>query len=161
GGAAGVRRELVGNWLDGVAHRTALKAGSMAARRRALEARVRDMPRSETLDPGARADLLTQLDDELARLPDKYRAPVILCELEGKGRREAACQLGVPEGTLSSRLARARQMLARRLSGRNGMLSASAVTFVLEAGGGAALGAAPLFSCTRTDGRLGCGGRLC
>src|SRR5262249_11635454 len=53
--ASVVPRELVGNWLYGVAHRTALKARSMAARRRALEARVRDMPRSETLDPGARA----------------------------------------------------------------------------------------------------------
>src|SRR5689334_9992222 len=51
--ASVVPRELVGNWLYGVAHRTALKARSMAARRRAVERQVRDMPRSSTLDPGA------------------------------------------------------------------------------------------------------------
>src|SRR5439155_15879458 len=103
----------VGHWLYGVAYRTALKARSMAARRRAMERQVRDMARSETLDPGAREDLQDQLDYELNRLPDKYRAPVILCELEGKSRRDAARQLGIAEGTLSSRLARARRMLAR------------------------------------------------
>src|SRR5205807_133882 len=93
-----VPRELVGHWLYGVAYRTALKARSMAARRRAMEQQVRDMARSETLDPGARDDWQDQLDHELNRLPDKYRAPVILCELEGKSRRDAARQLGIAEG---------------------------------------------------------------
>src|SRR5262249_8241697 len=79
-----VPREMVGNWLYGVAYRTALKARSLAARRRAMERQVRDMPRPETLDSGARDDLQARLDRELNRLPDKYRAPVILCELEGK-----------------------------------------------------------------------------
>src|SRR5207253_6439186 len=69
-----VPRELVGHWLYGVAYRTALKARSMAARRRAMERQVRDMARSETLDPGARDDWQDQLDHELNRLPDKYRA---------------------------------------------------------------------------------------
>jgi RNA polymerase sigma factor (sigma-70 family) len=120
-------RELVGSWLHGVAYRTALKARSLAARRRAKEQQVRAMPRSQSLDAGARADLQERLDLELSRLPVKYRAPVLLCDLEGKCRREAACLLGIAEGTLSSRLARARRLLARRLSGPDAVLSAGAL----------------------------------
>jgi RNA polymerase sigma factor (sigma-70 family) len=149
-----VPRNLVGNWLYGVAYRTALKARSMAARRRVVEGQVRDMSSSETLDPGARTDLQTRLDQELNRLPDKYRAPVILCELEGKSRRDAAVQLGIAEGTLSSRLARARQMLARRLSGPNGVLSASAVSVALATQIASAVVPAPLLASTVKAGSL-------
>jgi RNA polymerase sigma factor (sigma-70 family) len=149
-----VPRELVGNWLYGVAYRTALKARSMAARRRVVEGQVRDMSRSEALDPGARLDLQTQLDQELNRLPDKYRAPVILCELEGKSRRDAAIQLGIAEGTLSSRLARARQMLARRLSGPAGVLSAGAVSVALATQTASAVVPAPLLASTVKAGAL-------
>ena len=127
-----VPRELVGNWLYGVAYRTALKARSIASRRRAVVRQVRDMARSKSPDSGARNDLQALLDYELNRLPDKYRAPVVLCELEGKSRRDAARQLGIAEGTLSSRLARARQMLARRLSASNAALSAGAVAVLVS-----------------------------
>src|SRR6516225_6450501 len=149
-----VPRELVGNWLYGVAYRTALKARSMAARRRVVEGQVRDMSRSEALDTGARLDLQTRLDQELNRLPDKYRAPVILCELEGKSRRDAARQLGIAEGTLSSRLARARQMLARRLSGPNAALSAGAVAVLVSTQAGSAIVPAPLLTSTVKAGVL-------
>ena len=149
-----VPRELVGNWLYGVAYRTALKARSMAARRRVVEGQVRDMSRSEALDTGARLDLQTRLDQELNRLPDKYRAPVILCELEGKSRRHAAIQLGIAEGTLSSRLARARQMLARRLSGPAGVLSAGAVSVALATQTVSAVVPAPLLASTVKAGAL-------
>ncbi|HMF11882.1 MAG TPA: sigma-70 family RNA polymerase sigma factor, partial [Gemmataceae bacterium] len=149
-----VPRELVGNWLYGVAHRTALKARSLAARRRAVEGQLRDMTRSVTLDPGARDELQARLDDELSRLPSMYRAPVILCELEGKSRRDAALQLGVPEGTLSSRLARARQMLARRLSSPNGAMSTSAVTVALATQAAPAAVPAPLLASTVKAGAL-------
>src|SRR5436190_11531891 len=56
------------------------------------------------------------LDRELARLPMIYRVAVVLCELEGRSRKDVAGQLGLPEGTLSSRLAKARRLLARRLT---------------------------------------------
>jgi RNA polymerase sigma factor (sigma-70 family) len=111
-------REMVGNWLHGVAHRTALKAKALAARRFAKERQVRDVPRPEPIDQDALDDLRARLDRELGRLPAKYRAAVVLCDLEGTPRREAAAQLGLAEGTLSSRLCRGRQLLARRLAGR-------------------------------------------
>ncbi len=66
---------------------------------------------------------LPRLDRELNRLPEKYRAAIVLCELEGRPRKEAARKLGVPEGTLSSRLATGKRMLARRL-GADGAESA-------------------------------------
>src|SRR5260370_38098117 len=61
-------------------------------------------------------DLQPILDRELSRLPDKYRLPVVLCDLEGRCREEVSHQLNLPEGTLSSRLARGRRMLAGRLT---------------------------------------------
>ena len=110
-------RDAVGPWLYGVAYRTALKARSAAARRRAKE-RNAWIPPSDRTPVEAAEDLRPVIDAELSRLPDRYRAAVVLCDLEGKSRRDAAASLGVAEGTLSSRLARARQMLAGRLSRR-------------------------------------------
>jgi hypothetical protein len=62
---------------------------------------------------------LQKLDDELQRLPDKYRAPIILCELEGRTHKEAAQLLRLPQGTVSVRLMRAEKLLAKRLTGRD------------------------------------------
>jgi RNA polymerase sigma factor (sigma-70 family) len=112
--AASVRpRDMVGNWLYGVAYRTAMKARAMNAKRRVKEKQARPAPQAGS---EAHEELLEQLDHELSRLPDKYRVPVVLCELEGRSRREVAGLLGVPEGTLSWRLAQAKKRLARRLS---------------------------------------------
>src|SRR5262245_22298618 len=113
--AASVRpAEAVGSWLYGVAYRAALKAREAASRRCARERMARERSTEERPDP---VECFENLDREIARLPDIYRTAVVVCELEGLSRREAARRLGCPEGTLSSRLAKARRMLARRLAG--------------------------------------------
>ncbi len=105
-------RRVLGDWLHGVARRTALKALSAAAHRRMKE---RTVARPEASPEEVRNDWLPLLDQELAALPEKYRLPIVLCDLEGKTRKEAAGQLGWAEGTVAGRLARGRQLLAKRL----------------------------------------------
>ena len=129
--AASVKpREMVGNWLYGVARQAALQART-AARRRAREKQVAQM--SDTEAPQDRwADVRPILDEELSRLPDHYRAVIVLCDLEGRTRKEVARQLGCAEGTVASRLARAREMLARRLAARGVALSGGVLAAVLS-----------------------------
>jgi RNA polymerase sigma factor (sigma-70 family) len=114
-GAAIAARDRVGSWLYGVAYRTALYARRTASRRHAMEKQVEQMPEREVVEPESRAELRGLLDRELSRLPEVYRTPVVLCDLGGKPRQEVARQLGVPEGTVSSRLARGRELLRQRL----------------------------------------------
>jgi RNA polymerase sigma factor (sigma-70 family) len=109
-------REAVGNWLYGVAYRTALEARCRIARRRAKELSLRDVPTPESKPEEPWQELWPILDRELSRLADKYRLPIVLCDLEGRSRKEVAQQLAIPEGTLSSRLATARKKLAARLT---------------------------------------------
>jgi RNA polymerase sigma factor (sigma-70 family) len=132
--AASLRQpELVGNWLYGAAYRAALEAKAASASRRARERQVRQMPERETnTETDVWHDLRPLLDQELNRLPDKYRAPVVFCHLEGRKRKEVARQLGIPEGTLSSRLATARRMLARHLVRHGLTLSAGALAIALS-----------------------------
>ncbi|MFO0798130.1 MAG: sigma-70 family RNA polymerase sigma factor [Gemmataceae bacterium] len=111
--------EPVAAWLVGVAVRAARNAAARAWRRRGREALVEVVPDvpapvAEPFDPDAAAAVL----DEVGRLPEFLRAAVILCELEGRSRFAAARELGVAEGTLSSRLAAARKRLAERLAAR-------------------------------------------
>jgi hypothetical protein len=80
------------------------------------------------------ADVLAVLDEESSRLPDRYRGVIVLCDLEGMTRREAARQLGIPEGSVASRLARARALLAKRLARRGVAFSGSSVAALLSAG---------------------------
>ncbi|HYH64418.1 MAG TPA: sigma-70 family RNA polymerase sigma factor [Urbifossiella sp.] len=115
--AAAVRRgEPLGAWLYGVAVRVARKAAARAGRRREVVGLAADVPArpAEPFDPDAAAAVL----DEVGRLSAKYRAAVVLCELEGLSRPAAAKELGIAEGTLSSRLAAARRTLAARLRDR-------------------------------------------
>src|SRR5262245_5744905 len=115
--AAITPRTLVGNWLYGVAHHTALKAKAMNHKRRARERAAGQADRATAPPDEA---LLALLDQELSKLPDPYRAVVVLCDLEGKTRKEAARHLKWPEGTVAGRLVRARAMLGKRL-GRHGV----------------------------------------
>jgi RNA polymerase sigma factor (sigma-70 family) len=125
-------RERLGGWLHGVAYRTALEARAGIARRRRKERRLEVIPQPEVRAEPYCGELLAVLDRELGRLPDKYRVPVILCELEGRSRKDVARQLGIPEGTLSSRLAYARKQLAAWLSCRGVAFSGGAMVLLLS-----------------------------
>src|SRR5262249_30577756 len=138
--ASVVPREMVGNWLYGVAHQTALQARRTAARRRAREVQVTVMPDTQAVQQDQWPDVQPLLDQELSRLPDNYRAVLVLCDLEGRTRKEVARQLGVPEGTVAGRLARARALLARRLTDRGVTLSGGALAAVLAPNVGSAGG---------------------
>jgi RNA polymerase sigma factor (sigma-70 family) len=127
------RREQLANWLYGVACRTALDTRARAARRKARERKAQGMSPSE-IHPADEADLeelRAILDEELARLPERYRGAVVLCELDGLSRHAAAQRLGIPEGTLSSRLARAKDLLRHRLTRRGLAPSAIALDAAL------------------------------
>lgn len=113
----------VRGWLCAVAYRLAINARGSSARRRAIEALDDAIPdtapdANDPLAHVARQELRTALDAELHRLPEKYRAPVLLCYLEGKTNAEAAAALGWPAGSMSRRLNRARALLHERLSQR-------------------------------------------
>jgi RNA polymerase sigma factor (sigma-70 family) len=124
--------DKVGSWLHGVAYHAALKARALARRRQARERQVSTMPEPATVPESLWNDLLPLLDHELSRIPDKFRLPVILCDLEGKTRSEAARQLGWPEGTVAGRLAQGRAQLAKRLTARGLPVSAGVVTWLLS-----------------------------
>jgi RNA polymerase sigma factor (sigma-70 family) len=130
------RPEQLASWLYGVAVRTALDA--RAARRRIREQPLAAADPAADAPPGPDPDLAGVVDEELARLPEKYRAAVVLCELEGVSRKDAAARLRVPEGTLSSRLAQARKILAARLTRRGVVAPAGGLAALGPAAGGAA-----------------------
>ena len=125
------QRELLSNWLYGVALRSARKARSMAGKRR-----VREQPLVELLEPESvpqpfGQELAEVIDVALSRLPEKYRSAIVLCDPEGMTGKAAARQLMIPEGTLSSRLRTGRKMLGKRLARHGWTLSAAAVADLL------------------------------
>src|SRR4029079_17793230 len=111
-----IRGNLAG-WLYAVAVRTARGVRVMRERRRKHE--LASGGRQATV-PSANGDhdLVGVIDEELAKLPDHYCEAIVLCELRGLSRKQAAAELGIPEGTLSSRLAGAKRRLASLLSAR-------------------------------------------
>jgi RNA polymerase sigma factor (sigma-70 family) len=127
------RRGALGNWLYTVAYRAALEARTARGRRAERERQVPVMPHPEVAPPEPQ-DWRPLLDRELDGLPEKYRAAVVLCDLGGLTRREAARQLGLPEGTVSGRLTQARRRLARRLARYGVALSGGALAAALAEG---------------------------
>jgi RNA polymerase sigma factor (sigma-70 family) len=113
--AGSLRVCSVGDWLFGVARRTALAARRAEIRRRRREAKA---VAREKAPPEDHRELRQVLDEELARLPAKYREILVLSDLQEKDRRQVAVELGIPEGTVASRLSRARALLASRLTRR-------------------------------------------
>jgi RNA polymerase sigma factor (sigma-70 family) len=113
-------RDSISAWLHRVAVRVARKARFRAAGRRAHE-RVSDRPRPEYADPDP--GMVAVVREEVSRLPERYRVPLVLCYLEGKTNEEAALQLRCPVGTVKGRLWRARGRLRDRLCRRGLSLS--------------------------------------
>jgi len=128
--AATIRqRSSIAGWLYEVAYHLSLRARGNAARRKIREKEAGEMPRvSEDND---QSELRELLDAELQQLPEKYRTPLVLCYLEGKTNEEAAQQLGWPAGSMSCRLARARELLRERLTGRGVALTPAGMALLL------------------------------
>lgn len=103
-------------WLYGVAYRTATEARRLRARRVSRETPTGEVPDVPVEPASPDADLPAVVERELAALPDHYRLAVALCDLHGRPRADAAALLGIPEGTLSSRLNAGRKLLASRLA---------------------------------------------
>jgi RNA polymerase sigma factor (sigma-70 family) len=124
GKAGGIARGgAVGPWLCRVALRAALRARTTAAKR-VTQTLPADLPSPEVGGPAER-DWQPILDEEINRLPERYRRPVVLCHLQGCTLAEAARQLGCPRGTVAVRLVRARQRLRVRLTRRGVALAAT------------------------------------
>src|SRR5262249_51849673 len=111
-------REGAGAWIYRVAYRVALRARADSARRASAGLRIADLAAPPSPPEAELAELRPVLDDELNRLPEKYRAPLVLHYLEGMTVGQVARELGCPEGTVCGRLARARTLLRPRLSRR-------------------------------------------
>jgi RND family efflux transporter MFP subunit len=127
-----VRREAVAGWLYRVAYRVALEARSRVQKTAQREKRgAEKLALAEGTEAGW-DELRPLLDEEVNRLPERLRLPLVLCYLEGKTNEEAARQLGCPAGTIFSRLARGRDLLRRRLARRGLVLSAGALTTLLS-----------------------------
>jgi len=117
-------RESLPSWLHGVAYRIAVSSLRSATRRRALEAQAQARPQQDPSSDISWREVQALLDEEIMRLPEKYRVPFVLCYLEGRSQAETALQLGLKEGTIWSRLAKARRRLQERLARRGIALSA-------------------------------------
>ena len=147
--ASVVPREGLANWLYGVAYKTSLKAKAVRAKRRGREVQAVAVPEPEAGRTEERDELRDVLDLELSRLPDKYRTPVLLCDLEEKTHQEAADQLGWPVGTVSGRLSRGRAMLAKRLARRG--VSASVGGLAVAVARSAGAGVPPSLAAATAD----------
>jgi RNA polymerase sigma factor (sigma-70 family) len=124
------QRDSVAGWLHRVAVRIARRARGRAARRPG-PLPCTDVPGRESPDEVLWRDLRPVLDEEINRLPEKYRRPFVLCYLEGNTNEQAARQLGCPRGTVLSRLVRGRERLRARLARRGLALSGSLLAPVL------------------------------
>src|SRR5262249_11941849 len=138
----------VASWLHGVAYRLALKARTAAARRRRREGKAAARTAEDVLAQITAPELVQGVDQGLARLAEKHRAPLVLCCLEGNTQDEAAQRLAWPLSTLKLRLGQGREMLRRRLARRGLTLGAVLSAVVLGEGGASAALPAALTSAT-------------
>jgi RNA polymerase sigma factor (sigma-70 family) len=134
--------ESVAGWLFQTAYRLSLKARTAARRRSRREALARTPPPADPLADLSARELQAVLDEELNRLPEKYRAPILLCCLEGRSRDEAARCLNWPLATVKDRLERGRERLRLRLARRRLLLGTALASAWLLEGAAPADGAA-------------------
>lgn len=164
--ASGIAKQgSVGSWLYGVAYRVALQIKQNANKHRlpvqGIDARTIAGRAPAAVD----ADAREILDEELNRLPEKYRAPLVLCYLEGKTTDEAARELGWPTGTVAGRLPRARDLLRDRLMRRGLAVSGAVLAAIMtenavSAAVPAALTSSTLKAATAAAGVKAAGGAL-
>lgn len=132
--AASIRsRNALSSWLYGVAHNTALKAKAMNHKRRVKEREAGITPKAQAHEEVCQ-ELQVLLDAAVSKMPDRYRLPIILCDLEGRTIKEAARQLGWPQGTLATRLRRGRAQLAKRVARHGLALSVGVIVAELSHG---------------------------
>jgi RNA polymerase sigma factor (sigma-70 family) len=137
--AASLRKHhSLAGWLHQVGHRVALAARRAAIRRRRHESEAKIMEPANPAWQAAWREVQALLDEEIQRLPQKYREPFVLCCLENLSCAQAALRLGVKEGTVWSRLAEARKRLQARLTLRGVALSTVLGAFAIAPGQAAA-----------------------
>jgi RNA polymerase sigma factor (sigma-70 family) len=144
------KRQSVGSWLYGVAYRLASRVRSDSTRRQQCEGRMRATNEPDPMTDIIRRELRPVLDEELQALPEKYRAPLILCYLQGKTHEQAAQELGWPVGTMSRRLDKGRDLLRQRLTLRGVTVSATLLTVTLANESTAAIPAGLVATTLRT-----------
>ncbi len=125
------KHQALASWLYKVAYRIALRARTDISRRRDQEREAIQSQLPPTPAEAAQRELGELLDEEVQRLPEKYRAPILLCYLQGQTNEEAARQLSCPTGTVKVRLMRARNLLRKRLSRRGLGLTVTGLSALL------------------------------
>jgi RNA polymerase sigma factor (sigma-70 family) len=158
--AASIRKQqALGSWLYGVAYRVAIRARRAAACRRRRERRVPALPPADPAAEVTWRELGTVLDEELRRLPERYRAPLVLCFMEGKTQDEAARELGCCKSTLRRRLELGRERLRRRLLRRGVALSVGVLAAAVSQRSASAAVSVALVEATVKAGLLSRAGR--
>jgi RNA polymerase sigma factor (sigma-70 family) len=154
------KRQSIASWLHGVARHIALDASRAAIRRNKYEERSMTTPVKNPALEAAWREVQVVLDEEIQRLPEKYREPFVLCCLENQSRAEAAARLGLKEGTVGSRLTEARRRLLGQLARRGVELSLVLGTISLAGPARAHVSAALAATITRTAGQMASGHKL-
>jgi RNA polymerase sigma factor (sigma-70 family) len=152
------RRDAVGGWLHRVAHRVAVQASRDRSRKKSLMGQVDDLSALVAYeDTPGHEDWPSHLHEEIARLPETLRLPVVLCHLEGKTHTQAALELRSSEATVGRRLARARELLRSRLTRRGVALPSGGLAGALARDASAAVPAGWIDTLTRFAGRVATG----